>query len=424
MAICGDGHSDWSEVADFWTTTTPATIPYTQTFEENDADRANWVLVNGNEPNYFMYGNIPGSTTGKALMITQDGSTNTYLNASETSNYSTVWAYRDIQFPETTAAGFMLTLNWKCFGEVDYDFGEMFIGNATEVTNFERNENVPGFIDVNTAHYTPAGLTKLDRFVNKAQMQTGAYIIPSSGNAGQVKRLYFLWTNDSLSGAETPLAIDNIHNWGNFAMTGHSGEATDSCATSKSYDASSTPAELHPDNWLITPAISIPANSYPMLTFWVCAQDASWPQEHYGVYVTTSNDYMDPNNYTLLFEETLDANGGARAQGAWKQKTAVLTAFAGQTVHIAFRHFNCTNMFYINLDDVAVEVITEPTLFVSPEALQFTAGALNSDFGRKNISVNGVDVKYTASSAFKETPEEQTETVKLVKQDGKWKIKE
>lgn len=210
-AICGDGHSDWSEVADFWTTTTPATIPYTQTFEENDADRANWVLVNGNESNYFMYGNIPGSTTGKALMITQDGSTNTYLNASETSNYSTVWAYRDIQFPETTAAGFMLTLNWKCFGEVDYDFGEMFIGNATEVTNFERNENVPGFIDVNTAHYTPAGLTKLDRFVNKAQMQTGAYIIPSSGNAGQVKRLYFLWTNDSLSGAETPLAIDNIN---------------------------------------------------------------------------------------------------------------------------------------------------------------------------------------------------------------------
>lgn len=210
-AICGDGHSDWSEVADFWTTTTPATIPYTQTFEENDADRANWVLVNGNESNYFMYGNVPGSTTGKALMITQDGSTNTYLNASETSNYSTVWAYRDIQFPETTAAGFMLTLNWKCFGEVDYDFGEMFIGNATEVTNFERNENVPGFIDVNTAHYTPAGLTQLDRFVNKAQMQTGAYIIPSNGNAGQVKRLYFLWTNDSLSGAETPLAIDNIN---------------------------------------------------------------------------------------------------------------------------------------------------------------------------------------------------------------------
>jgi hypothetical protein len=214
-AICGtDGHSDWSEIADFWTTTVPATVPYTQTFEENDADRGNWVLVNDNQPNYFMYGNVPGSTTGKALIITKDGETNTYLTQigeSLTSHYSTVWAYRDIQFPETEAAGFLLSLNWKCFGEVDYDFGEMFIGNATELVNFDRNENNPGFVDVNTAHYVPAGLTKLDRFVNKAQMQTAAYVIPAEGIEGQVKRLYFLWTNDSLSGAETPLAVDNIN---------------------------------------------------------------------------------------------------------------------------------------------------------------------------------------------------------------------
>ncbi len=213
-ATCSDGHSDWSEVADFWTTSTPATVPYNQTFEDGATDRDNWVLVNGNQANYFMYGTVPGSTTGKALMITHDGTTNTYLTQigdNLTSNYSTVWAYRDILFPETTAPGYLLTLSWKCFGEVDYDFGELFIGNATEVTNFDRNENNPGFIDVNTAHYTPAGLTKLDRFVNKSQMQTGTYIIPSSETAGTVKRLYFLWTNDSLSGAETPLAIDNIN---------------------------------------------------------------------------------------------------------------------------------------------------------------------------------------------------------------------
>ena len=214
-AICGAGeNSSWSEVADFWTTTTPATVPYTQTFEDNDADRGNWVLFNNGQPNYFVYGNIPGSTTGKALMITQDGQTNTYLTQigeTMTSHYSTVWAYRDIQFPQTEAAGYLLSLNWKCFGEVDYDFGELFIGNATGLTNFDRNENHPGFVDVNTAHYTPTGLTKIDRFVNKAQTQTAAYIIPAEGNAGQVKRLYFLWTNDSLSGAETPLAIDNIN---------------------------------------------------------------------------------------------------------------------------------------------------------------------------------------------------------------------
>ena len=213
-AICGSSYSSWSEPLDFWTTTTPATVPYTQTFEDNDADRGNWVLVNGDEPNYFTYGNIPGSTTGKALMITHDGTTNTYLTQigeDLTSQYSTVWAYRDIQFPTTSAAGYLLTLSWKCFGEVDYDFGELFIGNATEVTNFERNEEIPGFVDVNATHYTPAGLTKLDRYENKSTVQTAAYLIPADGYAGKVKRLYFLWTNDSLSGAETPLAVDNIN---------------------------------------------------------------------------------------------------------------------------------------------------------------------------------------------------------------------
>lgn len=212
-ANCGEGHSEWSEYADFWTTTTPATVPYTQTFEDNDPDRGNWVFVNNGQPNYFIFGNTNNWTTGKTMMITNNGSTNSYLYSvgdDQVSHYSTAWAYRDIEFTPTTAYGYLITLDWKCFGEIDYDFGELFIGNATEVTNFDRNENHPGFVDVNTAHYTPAGLTKLGRFVNKPQRQTAAYLIPAENISGTVQRLYFLWTNDSLSGAEQPLAVDNI----------------------------------------------------------------------------------------------------------------------------------------------------------------------------------------------------------------------
>ena len=212
-AVCGTSQGDWSEITDFWTNAIPATIPYTQTFEDDDPDRANWVLVNGNQPNYFMYGNIPYSTTGKALMITRNGSTNTYLqqvSGSNVSHYSTVWAYRDIEFPETTAPSYLLTLFWRCFGEIDYDFGELFIGNATEVTNFQRNENLPGFVDVNNTSYIPDGLTKLARFVGDSLINYATYLIPAESYAGQVKRLYFLWTNDSLTGTEPPLAIDNI----------------------------------------------------------------------------------------------------------------------------------------------------------------------------------------------------------------------
>ena len=102
---------------------------------------------------------------------------------------------------------------------------------------------------------------------------------------------------------------------------------------------------LTPDNWLITPAVTLTNND--TLSFWV-ASVASYPQEHYGVYVTTSNDYMNADNYSLLFEETL-------TQGAWQQKIVPLQDYAGQTVHIAFRHFNCSDWFYLEIDDVTIQ---------------------------------------------------------------------
>lgn len=215
-AICGEEeNSEWSEVLNFWTTTTPATLPYNQTFEDNDQDRANWVLVNNGQPNFFKYMNIPGSPTGKGLAITKDGTSNMYLTQvgeTYTSRYSTVWAYRDIQFPEVEEGvyGYLLSFDWKCNGEIDFDFGEVFIGNATAVTNFDRNEEHPNFVDVNETHYAPAGLTQLGRLQGETTIKHANYLIPSEGNEGMVKRIYFLWTNDSLSGSETPLGVDNI----------------------------------------------------------------------------------------------------------------------------------------------------------------------------------------------------------------------
>ena len=110
---------------------------------------------------------------------------------------------------------------------------------------------------------------------------------------------------------------------------------------------------LTPNNWLITPAIMLSNNA--TLTFWVSVQDINYSAEHYGVYVTTCNNYTTLENYTLLFEETINSNGGAKTQGAWKQKTISLHDYVGQTVHIAFRHFNCSDMYYLNFDDVTIQ---------------------------------------------------------------------
>lgn len=154
------------------------------------------------------------------------------------------------------------------------------------------------------------------------------------------------------------------HNWSiydDFMGCGGIG----GCVSSRSYIFE--PGPLIPDNWLITPAISVPNNDQFGLSFWVCSQDQSYAAEHYGVYITTSNDYMNANNYTLLFEETIDATGGSRQQGTWKRKICPLTQFAGQNIHIAFRHFNCTDQFSINIDDVFIGDLGTSVLGISSD---------------------------------------------------------
>lgn len=134
---------------------------------------------------------------------------------------------------------------------------------------------------------------------------------------------------------------------------------TDAAHTGNGMIASSSWMEsigpLTPDNWLISPAVSLTTNA--TLTFWVCAQDANYAEEHYGVYIST-NGGTSPSDFVLLYEETMDADGGAKSQGAWKQKSVNLSNYIGQTVRIAWRHFNCSDMFYLNLDDV--EIVLNP----------------------------------------------------------------
>ena len=161
-------------------------------------------------------------------------------------------------------------------------------------------------------------------------------------------------------------ADNDSYAWMEGTAPGVSGNnGSNGCAYSCSYYDGTV---LTPDNWLITPAVTLTGNSD--LTFWVAAQDASYAAEHYGVYISTTG--TATSNFTLLFEETLNANGGAKVQGTWKQKTISLANYTGQTVYIAFRHFNCTDMFYLNLDDVEITAQpTDPTIVVAPATINF-----------------------------------------------------
>ena len=123
---------------------------------------------------------------------------------------------------------------------------------------------------------------------------------------------------------------------------------------SLSYDSGTI---LYPDNYVITPAVDVPEDG-PALTFWVEGQDPSYVAEHYMVLAGTSADVAEME---VIMPETVATN-------PWVQKTIDLSAFAGETIYVAFRHFNCSDMFQFNIDYVCIEgnvdipeVTTAPT---------------------------------------------------------------
>ena len=104
---------------------------------------------------------------------------------------------------------------------------------------------------------------------------------------------------------------------------------------------------LYPNNWLITPALELGANT--TIKWWVRVIDAAYSYDHYGVYISTTG--TNPSDFTLLFEETLTS-----AQLTWTERTTTTTT-GGSNCYIAFRHFNSSDVYIFCIDDV--EVSTE-----------------------------------------------------------------
>ena len=186
---------------------------------------------------------------------------------------------------------------------------------------------------------------------------------------------------------------------------GHSGE---SWATSASYAS----AALTPDNYLVSPQLTLGGT----LTFWACAQDPDWAAEHFGVAVSTTNN-SDASAFTTIQEWTLTAKGlGARTPdsrsrvnriGNYYQYTVDLSAYDGQTGYIAIRHFGCTDMFRINIDDVELTANGGGGQVEGTITADFDCGETctlvatpNIDYEFVNWTENGVEVSTEMTYTF------------------------
>ena len=201
----------------------------------------------------------------------------------------------------------------------------------------------------------------------------------------QVTLLYESFESGMLPAGWTVIDADNDgrnweHNTINSFLGGHTGEGS---YVSFSYD-NSTGTTLFPNNWLITPPITLVGNStltfYRMVGFFAYA-------EHYGVFISTTSP-TDPSSYTMLFEETPTSSSYA-----WTMKSVDLSAYTGQTVYIAFRHFNCSGNLQIGLDDITVtSAVSDPYISVLPTALQFPGVSAGSSSPAQTLTVEGYNV--------------------------------
>ena len=100
---------------------------------------------------------------------------------------------------------------------------------------------------------------------------------------------------------------------------------------------------LNPDNWLISPAFTAGST----VTFWYAGQDPNYAAETFGVYVIANG-------------TASDELGHFTASNTYQQGSVDISDFAGQTVQVAFRHYDITDMFRLNLDLVEADAGGEP----------------------------------------------------------------
>ena len=166
---------------------------------------------------------------------------------------------------------------------------------------------------------------------------------------------------DGYDWALSPSGV-GAHNGSNFAVY------------SESYK--SGVGALTPNNFLVSPKVKLDGS----ITFYACAQDNNYPAEHFGVFVSTAGN-TSAEDFTMVKEWTMTAapahnqastNGMFRSpnkvQGSWYKYTVDLSSFDGADGYVAICHFNCSDFFYLVVDDITIETssVEKPDYTITP----------------------------------------------------------
>ena len=130
------------------------------------------------------------------------------------------------------------------------------------------------------------------------------------------------------------------------------------------------------NDWLVTPAIAIPATGDFAFEYDVKAQDASFP-DGYQVYISTTGNTVADFTAPAVFQTSA-------AAPAWTEKSINLAAYLGQTIYVAFRN-NSTDKFLLYIDNVVVREL--PALDAKVNSVTLTRYAAVNTNNTLKVSV-------------------------------------
>ena len=282
--------------------------------------------------------------------------------------------------PTRSVEGYLVTVDGVGQGEVETTYSFLNTDNLTDGETYQVKVAAvytTGVSAWETANFTYSSCDNFDSGIDELTANAncmdvtfswGADVPPTPGEgdeffeefeAGTVPTGWTIIDADGDGFNWTPASVLMA----GYLIPAHGGA---DCFTSQSYDGSYGP--LTPDNYLVSPKVKITTGSE--FSFWACAQDPDYAGEHYGVAISTTTAtagaFTTIAEWTMTAKETAGAgaymsrDGKGTREGSWYQKTVDLSSYAGQEVYIAIRHFNCTDMFYLNVDDARLQISGAP----------------------------------------------------------------
>ena len=337
----------------------------------NDVTAFTWgneISITGSS-NWMHYSDlIPAGAKYIAIQCTSDDQYYLYIDNISIDVPPTCIPVTNLTVSATTASS--ITLTWTDANNTGATYNIYDMANAS----------TPIAQNVSGTTYTVTGLTSSTNYNFGVEVDCGggdhSTMVTVSASTGCDAVATFPYTEGFESGLGCWQAVDNDNDGRDWTSpidfqqgTGPEAHTGSGCAGSFSWSNSA----LTPDNYLISPKFVFPASSTITLS-WFFKVNASYPADKYSVYVATGNSVADFT--TPLFTIVPDST-----HGDWTQQTIDLSAYAGQQVYVAFRHYDCTDMNYVLLDDITITAVggtPQPDTCLAPSNLTATGMTKNS----------------------------------------------